>query len=56
MQYRLVEESSATSLEQTVNALIADGWIPTGGVAVATYGAGTWWYFQAMVRRTTPNE
>ncbi|MGC1274629.1 MAG: DUF1737 domain-containing protein [Planctomycetaceae bacterium] len=56
MEYRLVETSGAQALEQDVNALIAQGWLPTGGVAVATYGAGTWWYYQAMVRRTTPNE
>jgi hypothetical protein len=54
MEYHLAEANSAEKLTHAVNALIADGWLPSGGVAVATYGAGNWWYYQAMVRRTAP--
>lgn len=51
MAYHVVEASSARDLEKTVNALIAEGWVPSGGLSVATYAAGSWWYYQAMVRR-----
>jgi hypothetical protein len=51
MNYHLVEAQSAAQLQENVQSLIDEGWEPLGGVAVATYGAGLWWYYQAMIRR-----
>jgi hypothetical protein len=51
MRYQIVEASSAQELQQKVQDLINDGWEPLGGLSVATYGAGAWWYYQAMVLR-----
>jgi hypothetical protein len=51
MIYHVVETKDVRELERMVNALIAEGWLPSGGISVATYGAGNWWYYQAMVRR-----
>lgn len=49
--YKVVEASSHTELTSLVDAQIASGWEPQGGVAVAvnprTYG---WWYYQALTR------
>jgi hypothetical protein len=50
MTYSIVESQSADELQEKVQALISEGWQPQGGIAVATYAAGVWWYYQAMVR------
>lgn len=50
MKYLVVEAASADELQSDVQAYIDEGWEPLGGLAVATYGAGTWWYYQAMIR------
>ena len=31
MQYRIIKEKSLETLEEEVNAALADGWVPTGG-------------------------
>ncbi len=51
MDYLVVEAKSAADLQERVRGLIAEGWEPQGGLSVATYSAGNWWYYQAMVRR-----
>ena len=50
MTYHLVEAKSAAQLQDKVQSLIEKGWQPQGGVCVATYAAGAWWYYQAMVK------
>jgi hypothetical protein len=50
MTYHIVEAQSATQLQEKVQELIDQGWQPKGGISVATYAAGTWWYYQAMVK------
>jgi len=50
MNYLIIEENSAAGLQNKVQQLIIEGWKPQGGLSVATYGAGNWWYYQAMVR------
>lgn len=51
MHYMIAEASSAAELESKVNVLLQQGWELQGGLSVATYGAGQWWYYQALVRR-----
>jgi Domain of unknown function (DUF1737) len=51
MKYRVVEAQSASELQKKVQKLIQDGWEPQGGLSVATYAAGAWWYYQAVVSR-----
>ena len=51
MLYVVVEAQGASELQQKVQALLAQGWEPQGGVSVATHSAGAWWYFQAVVRK-----
>ena len=51
MQYQLIEAKSAAELAELVQTRINAGWEPQGGVSVATYGAGVWWYYQAVVKR-----
>jgi hypothetical protein len=53
MQYFVVEAQSAKSLQEQVQNLLDQGWEPHGGMSVATYAAGTWWYFQALIRHET---
>lgn len=50
MEYVVIEAQSADELQQKVQAQIEQGWEPLGGLAVATYGAGAWWYYQSMIR------
>ena len=50
-EYVLVEANSADELQRKVQEATREGWEPQGGVAVATYGALSWWYYQAMVLR-----
>lgn len=51
MEYVIVEATSAGELQSKVAAMLRDGWEPQGGLSVATYAAGAWWYYQALVRR-----
>jgi hypothetical protein len=51
MSYHVVEAGSAAELQQKVQELIDAGWEPQGGLSVATYAAGAWWYYQAMIHR-----
>lgn len=54
MEYILVHtQNDPETLEKRVNQLIAEGWVPTGGVTIAV-GYGRWRYAQAMTR--TANE
>ena len=47
MQYRIIKEKSLKTLEEEVNAALAEGWVPTGGPMNLPFGfAG---YFQAVV-------
>jgi|GEM_PF-930816 len=60
MSYNIVEANSVADLQKAVQALLEQGWELQGGVSVATYGAGSWWYYQAMVlfgetQETSPN-
>ncbi len=41
MEYKSVSEANGTSLDAAVNTLIADGWVPLGGVSVAVIRS-TW--------------
>lgn len=41
MEYKFVSEASGTGLEEAVNDLMADGWVPLGGVSVAVVRS-TW--------------
>jgi len=48
MHYRIIRQKTLESLEEEVNAAMAEGWIATGGPTALPFGfAG---YFQAMVR------
>jgi hypothetical protein len=51
MKYLIVEATSAQALQQNVQKYLDDGWQPLGGLAVATYGMGQWWYYQALFKR-----
>jgi hypothetical protein len=51
MRYQIVEATTVQELQEKVQHLIWEGWEPQGGVSVATYGAGSWWYYQAMIMR-----
>jgi uncharacterized protein DUF1737 len=51
MKYLIAEANSARVLQEKVQQYIEQGWEPLGGVSVATYGAGTWWYYQALIKR-----
>lgn len=53
MRYVVVEAQSAAQLQLKVQDLLDQGWELQGGVSVATYSMGSWWYFQAMVNRST---
>lgn len=55
MEYKFVSAECGWKLEDEVNALIAKGWVPIGGVSVAVvvgiYQRETEWvYAQAMTR------
>jgi hypothetical protein len=50
MRYRVVEAQSAQALQGKVQDFIDRGWEPLGGLAVGTYAAGAWWYYQALVK------
>jgi hypothetical protein len=50
MKYLIVEATSARGLQEKVQQYIDEGWEPLGGLSVATYGAGAWWYYQAITK------
>ena len=63
MEYKFISEASGVELEVSVNELIADGWVPLGGVSVAVVRSTwenerkgyeesniEWVYAQAMTR------
>ena len=47
MQYRIIKEKSLKTLEEEVNAALAEGWVPTGGPMNLPFGFTG--YFQAVV-------
>lgn len=51
MKYLIVEATSAGVLQEKVQQYIDEGWEPLGGLSVATYAAGAWWYYQALIKR-----
>jgi len=51
MKYLVVEAASALVLQAKVQQYLDQGWEPLGGLSVATYGAGAWWYYQALIKR-----
>ena len=51
MKYIIAEANSARDLQAKVQQHIEQGWEPLGGLSVATYGAGMWWYYQALIKR-----
>lgn len=54
MEYKVIEaQDDAQKLQEAVNQHIAEGWEPQGGVALGySPNSLTWWYYQAMVRKT----
>lgn len=51
MKYLIAEANSARDLQAKVQHYIEEGWEPLGGLSVATYAAGAWWYYQALIKR-----
>jgi hypothetical protein len=51
MSYSIIEAQSIEELQSRVQELIEKGWEPAGGIAVATHGIMSWWYYQAMILR-----
>ena len=51
MKYLIAEATSAHDLQAKVQQYMEQGWEPLGGLSVATYGAGAWWYYQALIKR-----
>ena len=50
MEYKVIEANKALDLQEEVNRLIQDGWVPLGGVAVVFSSTSNyWWFYQAMV-------
>jgi hypothetical protein len=56
MKYLIAEANSARDLQQKVQEYIDQGWEPIGGLSVATYGVGAWWYYQALIKRENGSE
>ena len=51
MKYQILYIGNTDNLTDLVNAAIAEGWRPQGGVAVIKQpNAGTYDFFQAMVK------
>jgi hypothetical protein len=59
MRYQLISSDDMESFEKEVNAVLADGWVPMGGVHVLRYESGepNEWnreinrnYYQAVVK------
>lgn len=51
MEYLIAEAQSAQLLQEKVQQYLDEGWEPLGGLSVATYAAGAWWYYQALIKR-----
>ena len=52
MKYKIVRADSASEMEEAVNTLISEGWIPCGGVSVhrdGYIGIGKV-YYQALIK------
>jgi hypothetical protein len=56
MKYLIAEANSARDLQAKVQQYIEQGWEPIGGLSVATYGVGSWWYYQALIKREHGSE
>jgi hypothetical protein len=54
MEYRIVRRDTIALLVTAVEARIAQGWRPQGGVLIATTRRGPDIVLQAMVRGTAP--
>lgn len=50
MEYMIVGADSPKKLTDSVNELCKKGWMPTGGISTAMHGAGTIWYYQAVIK------
>ena len=48
MEYRIIRSKTLEGLEKEVNAVLGEGWVPTGGPMNQPFGFSG--YFQAMVR------
>jgi hypothetical protein len=56
MKYMIAEATSAHDLQQKVQQYIENGGEPVGGLSVATYGVGAWWYYQALIKHANSSE
>jgi len=56
MKYLIAEANSARDLQAKVQQYIEQGWEPIGGLSVATFGVGNWWYYQALIKRENSSE
>ena len=45
MEYKILKETNAFTLQTTVNKFIADGWIPLGGISISRG-----YYGQAIIK------
>jgi len=50
MEYRILEGRWSSDLEDKVNRLIKDGWIPKGGVAVTLDEYDSETFYQVMIK------
>ena len=50
MKYRIISEIAADRTEKIVNALIASGWRPLGGLCVSATPDGLRVYSQALIK------
>ena len=48
MEYHIIRSKTLEGLEKEVNAVLGEGWVPTGGPMNQPFGFSG--YFQAMVR------
>lgn len=50
MEYEIVMAKEASELEEQVNEMIKEGWIPCGGVTISVvYNVDR--YYQAMIKK-----
>lgn len=51
MEYQIIRSMDDEKLARKVNAAIAEGWVPQGGVAIGCMGpSGDIYYLQAMIK------
>jgi len=50
MKYQIVNSRYINEIEDNVNALIEQGWIPQGGIFYYNNNESIAWYYQAMVK------